>query len=642
MGARQSREFEITAQNLVQVIYKYGTKLQLDILSVIETLKSTNTSNVFLIEAFKEGSNIDIAASITRFILDNFTELRTDTTNPNLYYINSDLNIGKKFQPYYSKTLEEHILIFCATYRNTAPDPYKNVIDLICANNTSFIDFIRILRNSEPPVLKFSERYSSVTAATTISDIVLKEFIDPIGDISFGIDSDKKDNTLDSINEAGSVMLILRSIFNEKLTEFVCSDKVFMKYLFDKACGIDKELLRREHRAKITLKGGNVFKLKKKEFLQSRPELKHMSEESKVLTNKLYDSITPEKFLSDWDFSVSFKDQALKDEENAIFTNSTKSPHNLMRRNPKIKNILAVHNGKYDTVNLNIINMLKHLQTNVEFKGFVNIINNKIIKEINGGNFTLEVPKEINNTYTYPQSYRIDRGGGIRFEEKKIKRNKLLNATRDYKDFKAKNNMSAMVSKLEPIRNTNIKIADMEIVGVIPVEHAAPNIVEGFDLTRLNITLHLNYKMFESKAGYKKQLVFAELFDFSHSKPFTYGNFVHGEEKSPGVIGDFSQATFVDRSCELQSYNEYWFIKDIIRISNQGMTAKFEKRVRRLFETLLILICNKKTAAEIDELRTFLNEVNVKDFWDEINTLHTRPRNPFESNVIELVKRIRV
>ena len=587
-------------------------------------IRSQVSRNEYVNDIAKKEDLIDRARldlyydSITMLIIDLMQDVRP-SEDPNIYYVAIDLQLAKHEKLAYIYAKQPLILILSLkmeTMRgrlNNYPDAARLVIGYFSERPTAFVALIEKL--IKDGVIGFKNGFNSTDQASALTYL--------------------QTNPIRTLNELGSATFILRSLTNDLLTSKVTSDRWLMYKLLELSETINKNIniemgTQDNPKHYITLKGGNVFKLQKEAMCMNAVNRLNIERLKRHYPNL---DVTPlvsvlNKFcadyektgsleLSDWDYTINTYYDSHREEMEFIL-----APDVVQHANDHEKDIIhrisaadAIYKKIYDCI-IKTLDEYRTTRMNRLWTRVARSITARMNKDL--GVDILYVDS-VNDTYVYPQFYQIvDEPYNVFIHHGKG-RSGLLNLLRNILDFENAYAQCVNISELSHIANTNLRISAMEIFGKITPPITAANqaaenfIIEGFDLIRLTLNFGYELEYFKSvaKIGLVKKVAFAELLDFSYAKPFTVGSCLHGSQDHDYSINVFGMgAAHPDLPpLRIHSYSLYWFIHDIIRIvfESPDKTKKTDKRIGRMYEAIVILLCRYRTRGF--SMRSFANTV---------------------------------
>jgi hypothetical protein len=528
--------------------------------------------------------------AFTNFILDLFNDIRVIIEKPGLYYILTDVSIQKVNLKTINNelTLAEIIKIKCinlksALINNKKPDEVA-LISYVCKEYNAFVD---ILENIGKNFIK-PNRFDSNDIKTLYTII--------------------KTNGINTFNEFGSALVAFRSIMNDELTKQVTLNRDIMGDLLNFSKHINEKINGYFNTTNIDyliLKGGNVYKLIKenacRNAIQSTvfegylpainfmPIRKYINEEycKEVKNNEIE--------LSDWDFTINFNINNTVNIENEIFAGDPAQYFANEQNKEKINQYIEEHTKIYNIIRQIIINELKNYRRIVEVNNTWNGIYEKIKGDFNSKcNVQIKVTESINDTYVYPVSYTKPDEGKYYVEQGFIRadvpyRHHDLNQTRSLSAFNNLYKQCIFKVDLDEEKGTHLRISNMEMFGKNFInDHYT---ITGFDLIRLTLNFYIDIKLFNTtgdKFYTNDKVYFAELLDYSFSKPATFENYTHGHANYEFTNAIYRQNPKTYEVIKHRSYSIVWFINDIIRMSLESDKGrKFCKRLVRMYESII-------------------------------------------------------
>jgi hypothetical protein len=434
-----------------------------------------------------------------------------------------------------------------------------------------------------------------------------------------------KSNGIKSFIEYSIVMQHLKKSITTILTDTCAENEMFMLSLLEYHNNLNTKIQTELQYTTppFSLKGGNVFKLIKRNYILQNEEktLKHDN-------------------LSDWDFTANLPyDNNYHDSEHAFFNNIlTNSVDSVYENN---KNEINANSDKLFAQTVTLWNYLKTelnlIRTNINVTEINSLLEFKIMCILSGNlmnKYSIEINKDNSDDIT--DIYGVN---GIRCLK--------LNHTRSITDFKKclKPKAIKIQQKHRNNSNKNIRILDMELYNIIkyPNRDTGKPILFGFDLIRLGLMYRISFNIGGIILSFNSN---AELLDYSLAKPYTVGSYLHGN-----INTDFNTITYVPlvstkiltgRILNVHSYNLYWFINDILYIMKTNpRQPKHETRLLRIYQALYILQQTDSVNLKrwLKENSTFDNQKNnstilIEEFEDTRNRLSTA--NEFNSYSVSI------
>ncbi len=556
--------------------------------------------------------------SITMLIIDLMQDVR-ESEDPNIYYVAIDLQLAKHEKLAYIYSKRPLILIISLKMEamkgriNSYPEAARLVIGYFSEKATAFVALIEKLM--EDGIIGFKNEFNSTDQAKAIKHLLK--------------------NPIRTINELGSASFILRSLINDLLTSQVTSNRGLMYKLLELSESINKNInvemgTQDNPRPYVTLKGGNVFKLQKEAMCRNaanqlnigilRRHYPHLDMAPLIATlNKFCADYAKNGALelSDWDYTINTYYDCHQEESEFIFAPDVvqyAKDHEMAIAN-HVFDADAVYKKIYDC----IVKTLSDYRTTKMNKLWAKVarhITSIMNKELGVDILFVD---SVNDTHVYPRFCQIFADPYEVVIHPGKGRSQGLNSLRNIIDFESAYAQSVNISELSHVAETNLRISTMEIFGKITPPITAANqaaenfIMEGFDLIRftLNFGYELEYFKSVARIGTMRKVAFAELLDFSYSKPFTLGSLIHGTNEY-----DYDTCVFYPAvghpplpPAFIPSYSLYWFIQDIIRIVFEApdKTKKTNKRIDRMYEAIVILLCRYRTKGF--SMRKFANTV---------------------------------
>ena len=580
-------------------------------------------------------TELQILDTITFMFLNMYLDIRYDKKS-NKYYISSDLQLLRKhniINSFSYKDLNDILYEKCNSLTDNIKhldDIYKTIINYFCVVRADFINIHSILVNKG--IIIFDANFNSIDMDSSVDHLIKRDIF-------------KTSEPIKSLIEFGSTMTIIRALANDAFTNEICKNRTSMNELLIFVNEINKTIndeRKTGNHTYIRLKGGNIFKLYKENFSIDNLMYNHIQPNIISHVDRMKREIeSKDHVLSDWDFSISLHDDsAIDDLEKMILNEEPNIQKAIYENSTQITNAIDAHMNQYNEIQSIINNCLTKYQTDASHYWMTE--SNKIVKIVNNnlGNY-FSVETAVNNTNVYPTSYVKTQGDDIKYNDEN-KRNKLLNNSRSVSNFNDNYKNTVNRVYLTKVKNTNLRVSDMEIWG--KEEYKGEPLLSGFDLTRLTLNFKLNFKLFNSGIGDYSKTVFAELLDFSHVKPITPNNILgHGHEYDYDNIRFYQDLKSEDFYTEIQSYSLSWFINDVILMSLSGKSRKSEKRLFRLYESVLILMCKRRIIDNLDfSFNDFARLINVqtgKNLYDTLLLLSREYDKPFFNEMNEALRR---
>jgi hypothetical protein len=321
---RKPTDEDKSIEILYNAIDTYIDKLHTNIRDYIsneeirEKLTSNDTFNQGVIDRLINQPDIFIPIFV-KFIACAFANIRRKSTGfPEQWYIAQDIteNVGDLSISNYRihNTLTDIILHTICTNKsilhNFVNRYEKEFINIVCSNTLRLGVNVSLYTKGTDRLIG-PERFTALLIhMISVSKLFSFSPTDPTIN---SINQAKtitflKDNPIDSLVMLGSCLDIIRKELNAKLTEVAAKDRETMKSLLEYAHKIDKKLcikLNKKFKIKqkhsLILKGGNVFKI----YLENTVDrLKSGQLAIPKAYEELGNLLTPEKSLSDWDFSL--------------------------------------------------------------------------------------------------------------------------------------------------------------------------------------------------------------------------------------------------------------------------------------------------------------------------------------------------
>jgi hypothetical protein len=406
-----------------------------------------------------------------------------------------------------------------------------------------------------------------------------------------------KSNGIKSFIEYSIVIQHLKKSITTILTDTCAENELFMYSLLNYHNNLNTNIQTElgYTSSPFSLKGGNVFKLIKRNYLLNNEEktLKHDN-------------------LSDWDFTANLRsDTNYHNSERAFFDNILTNSVDSVYENDK-KEINA-NSDKLRAETVTLWDCLKKelnlIRTNINVTEINSLLEFKIMCILSGNlmnKYSININQDISNDIT--DIYGVD---GVRCLE--------LNRTRSITAFKKCLEPKSIKIQQEHINNSekNIRILDMELYNIIkyPNRDTGKPVIFGFDLIRLGLMYRISFNIGGVILSFNSN---AELLDYSLSKPYTVGSYLHGN-----INTDFNTIAYVPlvstkkltgKTLDVHSYNLYWFINDILYIMKTNpRQPKHETRLLRIYQALYIL--------------QQLDPVNLKRWLGENSTFDNQKKN---------------
>lgn len=419
-----------------------------------------------------------------------------------------------------------------------------------------------------------------------------------------------------SIIEFGIIWTQMRKTINEVITEAYASHENLMMDLIDNHIAIeqnismsmqavnDDEFKVPENYKPFALKGGNVFKLNKR--------------------NKIFEDINGKKKpifkndnLSDWDFTVSLPYHGYIDDYKKLF-NSKNISDTININQQRIRYHSEIYKKQFEMLWLLLKGQLIQLRETFDANRLTQInqiIQNKIECLFDNKhiyNIIIEPANNISDTSLgYNNNQTNIRDDDLYYERNISNFRELLRK----KPYNIKTNKNGS--------NKNLRILDMEVYTMIntPNKIYKDETINGFDLIRLALCYNISFSFGDviddniELPINLSSIVTVELLDYACSKPFTIGSYLHGDDNDFEIsiyrklYNNNVIATNINDIRNVHSYKLYWFIKDIIYIIKMvDKQPKHEKRLIRIAETLKILVQTDPRG-----LSQFLNQKSIFD-----------------------------
>jgi hypothetical protein len=457
-------------------------------------------------------------------------------------------------------------------------------------------------------------------SATGNNSRMVKSNINNI-DLTFSI---IKNHGIKSFIEYSIILQHLKKNITGIITDTCAEHEIFMLELLKAHNNMNNKIRDRyddiyQGNSPFSLKGGNVFKLIKRNFiLAGDKSLKHDN-------------------LSDWDFTVNMKQSEKYHESEKkffkkILTNDVDTTYE------EDKQIMDAHSDRIYGESVLIWNALKE-ELNIIRNGLdLNEIN-KLVKYkimcIMAGNlmndYSVEITSDVSDDIIDTYGARND------------VRDQNLNKIRGIVNFKKQISSLPFKGQIKKRNNTgkNIRIMDTEIYNIIKTPNRrGPSTIIGFDLMRLGLMYKISFNIEDIELSFKPN---AELLDYSMSKPYTIGSYLHGDKTRDFttidyILRDTRKKILPTINTTVHSYNLYWFINDILYIMKSNpRQPKHEKRLQRIAQAIYIL---KKQ--DPVNLNRWLKQPSYYDYYEksngailieEFNHKLNRLSSPLQNNV---------
>jgi len=545
-------------------------------------------SRLLIDDMLENDNNIHSFVHALMYILQ---DIRRDKVMPNMFYKSPDIAYHTNFPIHdgYALMSFDEIIKYqiCGVPRVlsklNAVDQDNKFIEKFCFDAKSTSNFISYLVEQNQIYIELTPEINSNDSVKTCKYLA--------------------NNPIHSFTDLGSMFNIIRDTINDILTSYTASESHIMGHLANHIHDIDWDLgfFERE-KPKVTLKGGNVYKLAVEDFL--RNGIENYNVPQSIID---YLGTLTKSSLSDWDFSISLpsdqRDSDLVVAENEILL-SNDTDKAIFRRDVYIKRLCDDDLIEYTKWN---DKLRKHLKEYCESEN--NAVNWKVhsmncVIYMNNMLVTAGLAHwQIAMTPTqHIRAFAQDIGDQKQMEplDENHKRSARLHGERNVETFKRAHSETKFHTTFED-SSSNLRVSDIEIWGIgksLLLNQSKTPFVQGFDLVRLTLTFGLSIS-FDLGTGspylYKYgKTVFSELYDFSRSKPFTYIHLAKGFEKCDYDIMTYhyNDINGVNKATKLKSYSLKWFIEDIYRMSLEKFSRKHQKRLNRMMISLL-LIANK-------------------------------------------------
>jgi hypothetical protein len=381
----------------------------------------------------------------------------------------------------------------------------------------------------------------------------------------------------------------LKKSITNTITDICASDEKFMHRLLELHDAMVTNIQNAAHAGSrqmpfennpFTLKGGNTFKLHKRNY---------------NIANNIDNPIS----LSDWDFTVNLHHgvdyhHALKEYmgRGAVKLNSVE------------KKICTTNYYSFLQAWIRIKNELGILRDNLD----VTRINDAIFRAVNcvidpfvGQKFNLTAT--VKDEDDILQLYQNSDGPSI------IHRDRDMHTTRNVNAFKQLAQKKSIKGQFTsragaPPSNRNVRILDMEIYNLVKIPNLTHGTftMSGFDLIRLGLCYQINFTVDDVNISFT---VNSELLDYGYAKPFTIDSHLHPGDAQmidyvPMIDGEYKYG----KAIQVHSYGLRWFINDILQIIYTNVRQpKHEKRLRRIEESLSMM---RNSGTDLD----WLNETS--------------------------------
>jgi hypothetical protein len=558
----------------------------------------------------------------TIFLLYSFQNIRYDEKT-NKYYEAIDVQLEQKLPltQYIKKYNYSQILKYFTCKNSNIVSRFntqdsREFINYICENADQTINFITYLTTQKVFKIRPREGFSA-------------------GNLNFCVDSINNNDGILSINEFATCVSIMKSLINDKLTNLITSNRQYMFDLLHYVTQINasiNNLMGTLNQNYVVLKGGNVFKVSKEMFLTNLTDNIQIFKARNIyninsivpVLEKMKNNL-PNQDLSDWDFSVklqfNYAGTQMHDIMDDIFKDGASAKSRIDSYDTDtMTDILTEYSRLYETINKIIIDELKKFASNEANANLwvnrsINIANTLMGELTSAGieNIIVKPKTSVKHTHMYLREYN-DQFNSMGLS----KRNAVLSTTRKVPEFLEQYNKCRYFTDEIESPIGNLKISDMEIYGFLKHYNSVneDKFVEGFDLIRMTLSFSMDIPLFGkdiSDVKYTKT-VFGEIYDFSHSKPFTLESWTSGH--NPHEFEDLQFRQNIHEGAgvnfvQIKGYSLYWFINDIIRMSQDRKSRKYDKRIGRLHESLAILFVKYYTSPGTGHtIVDFVNEIN--------------------------------
>jgi hypothetical protein len=344
--------------------------------------------------------------------------------------------------------------------------------------------------------------------------------------------------------------------------------------------------------------------------------------------------------LSDWDFTIDIHDTDITNLENKCFIHSHNPSVYIASNKEAIAHTINAYYHKYTIISNAIIEFIKQYRTNIDANNFWTGIYDKIIAKLNKANINLQYMECVSDTYVFPVNFNTPSNTSLEIIPNPNNNNQLLNSTRSVTDFNVSLSKTMTHTKLEQHQNTRLRISNMEVFQKII--YNGDILIDGFDLIRMTLKFNMRVTLFDYThgIGLLNKIIFAELIDISHSKPITISHLLHGtadyEFDNVVYIPDYTNPQ--DNNIGIKSYSLTWFIDDVIRISLEWYSPKFNKRLDRLYESIIMLLCkyyikNEYTIIMYIRRQNPITKKNLLETLELIHKVNNRSDNVLYRNI---------
>lgn len=430
-----------------------------------------------------------------------------------------------------------------------------------------------------------------------------------------------KDEGIRSCPDFTSVLLYIKVTLNGYLTEEIAKQRETMFILAREHKQITSVVQNKYPNAELKLKGGNCYKLNVEKLHNASPAekqtfMKNLRSRGINIDSKQIESFMKREYeqnvLSDWDFSVynnvncdplampasrygRIYPSTLRDLEKAWISNE------ILNENIK-NNVLEKAYYEYIKINALIKEELHSFIVNYEklFESksdqILNLYN--FINNANSG--TIFEKNAVSDVKIYYHSLEYNTP---------LDRSKFLFTQRDSKAWHKHFNNCAQYFELSSVKNnTNVKIVDMEVYG-----HRDDNTISGFDLVRLELVF--NYRMQLNQVTQIIIPVFAELLDYSCSKPLT----IHGAINYDPCDYELLNFEHQNQLVTFKSMSLKLFIDDIFYMGTT-LKSKLKKRLLRLCNVLFILLGKERLSSDPDCRDSIVGYLRTHNHYCQKNT----------------------